>query len=242
MSVEDEKAPDDYQHIQPAAVQPAAVAHPRTEQETWDAFRAHRDTSQLMKRLYDGNKHRNYVRYNSRLNQVEPIERHAVSFRKKRRLGDRMRARHTEIHELHHNPMVKRQDETDIHKVSRLVDPLYGVLGTEKRLGRYIQLKVLPNVLNICIKKGVQQKALFLLSRRLLEQNVNNFTHILIKRLRNGRFFFKSLFSSKQLKTHTADTLALELMKLIKNRKYIHLVAKPNMNMYKSFEEEQLLR
>ena len=122
------------------------------------------------------------------------------------------------------------------------MDPLHGVLGRPSKLGSYIQLKVLPNVLHICIKKGVQRKALLLLAKRILEQNQTNYTHMLIKRHRNGRYEFKSLYTTKQLGKHNVETLAEGLMKLIKGRKYIHLIAKPNTNMYKSFDEIHLLR
>jgi len=122
------------------------------------------------------------------------------------------------------------------------VDPLHGVVGSPSRLGSYIQLKVLPNILNICIKQGVQKRALYLLAKRILELDVNNNTHILIKRLRNGRFVFKSLYSSKQLKKHTIDTLAEAFLKLIKKRKYVHLIAKPNSNIYNAFDEKHILK
>ncbi len=145
------------------------------------------------------------------------------------------------MHDVKPHPLARRQDETDIHAVSKLVDPLHGLLGTPSRLGSYIQIKVLPNVLNICIKKGVQLKALQLLARRLLDQNKDNHTHILIKRRRDGPHVFKSLYTNIQLQKETEGSLGIALMKLIKGRKYVHLVAKPNAHMYKSFDEKHLL-
>ena len=193
-----------------------------------------------MRKLIHQNLHKKYVRYNALTNAVEPVLRHEVSFRTKRH-GGRGRTRYVEVHDLKPHPLSKRQDETDIHAVSRLVDPLHGVLGTPSQLGSFIQLKVLPNVLNICIKKGVQRRALFLLARRILEQNQNNSTHLQIKRMQNGRYVFKSLYTNQQLGKHSPDTLAEAIMKLLKGRKYLHLVAKPSMRMYKSFDEKHLL-
>jgi len=99
------------------------------------------------------------------------------------------------IHALKPHPFGKHPDDTDVHAVSKLVDPLHGVVGTPSRLGSYIQMKVMPNILNICIKKGVQKKALYLLAKQLLEQNRTNFTHVLIKRKKSGRYLFKTLYS-----------------------------------------------
>ena len=193
-----------------------------------------------MRRIIHQQQERKFVQYNPLLDRIEPVHRHKVSFQK-RRLGNRDRVRYIESHELHPHPL-KRQDETDIHAVSRLVDPLHDVVGIPSKLGSYIQLKVLPNILNICIKKGVQKRALYLLAKRILEQDVNNNTHLLIKRLRNGRFVFKTLYSSKQLKKHTFDSLAEAFWKLIKKRKYVHIIAKPNSNMYNSFDEQHILK
>ena len=183
---------------------------------------------------------KNYVQYNPLMDVIEPITRHTVSFRKKR-IGNRDRARYIETHDLHPHPL-KRKDDRDIHAVSRLIDPLHGVLGTPSKLGSYIQLKVLPNILHVCIKRGVQKRALYLLAKRIIEQDTNNSTHIQIKRNRRGRFQFKTVFSSSQLKKHNADSLAQEFAKLIKNKKYIYLLVKPNYNMHVSFDEKQLLK
>ena len=93
-----------------------------------------------MRRLYDADHHKKFARYNPLTDRIEPILRHEVSFRRKRRVGGRARVRYIETHELKPHPgSVRRRDE-DIHAVSKLVDPLHGVLGTPSRLGRYIQL------------------------------------------------------------------------------------------------------
>ena len=215
-------------------------AHLGTQRAAWDMFYLTHRTG-LMNHAIKNDIEKQFVRFNTLTGQIEPIVRHAVSFRRKRRIGGRARTFYIEAHELKPHPLARRQDETDIHAVSKLVDPLHGVLGTPSRLGSYIQIKVLPNILNICIKKGVQLRALQLLAKRLLNQNKENFTHILIKRLRNGRYIFKSLYTNQQLQKETAESLGKAFMKLIKGRKYIHLMAKPNMNMYNSFEEKHLL-
>ena len=48
--------------------------------------------------------------------------------------------------------------------------------------------------------------------------------------------------STEQLKKESPETLGEKLVKLAKGRKYIHLVAKPNLKMHKSFEEKHLLK
>ena len=194
-----------------------------------------------MNAMVAGNLHKNYLYYNALTNAIEPIYRHEVSFRRKRLVGGRSRARYIEAHELTPHPFSKKMDETDIHRVSQLVDPLHGVLGQRSKLGSYIQIKKLPNLLNICIKRGVQARALFLLAVQILQLNKTNYTHLLIKRMRNGRYVFKSLYTTKQLQEMTPDALAEGLIKLIKKRKYIHLLAKPNQTMYKSFDERYTL-
>lgn len=236
--VPDEKMPEPPPMVH--AVNPPPVAHQFAEDQAWNEWRNYPRHTRVMRRMIQQHDEGKFVKYNPLLDQIEPIVRAKVTFRK-RRVGYRDRVRYVETHELHPHPL-KRQDETDIHAVSRLVDPLHGVVGTPSKLGSYIQLKVLPNILNICIKKGVQKRALYLLAKRLLELDVHNNTHVLIKRARNGRFVFKSLYSSKQLKKHTFDSLAEAFWKLIKNRKYVHLIAKPNSNIYNTFDEKHILK
>ena len=224
------------QHV----VAPLPIAAPPNEPAAWLAFenRHHRP---VMRHFIANNQHRQYLRYNPLTDDIEPVRRHAVHFRQPR-TGGRRNTRYEEIHELRPHPYGKRPSETDVHAVSRLVDPLHDVVGKASKLGSFIQLKAMPNILNICIKKGVQIRALYLLAKRLLEQNRSNFTHLLIKRKRSGKYVFRTLFSTKQLAKETPETLGDELARLIKGRKYIHLIAKPNMRMNKSFDEEHLLK
>lgn len=236
-SEEDEKMPhiehmDHHVEIMP-------VAHVETEEAEWQKF-FNLNHSLVMRNIIQQNKHTHFVQYNSITEKIEPINRYTARFRKKREIGARRGARYEEIHHLRPHPLLKQPDEIDA--VSRLVDPLHDTKGQASRLGSYIQLKVLPNVLNICIKRGVQMKALILLSAKILDQNQTNYTHIQIKRKRNGKHAFKALYSSKQLSTFSAEMLAEQLMKLLKGKKYIHLIAKPNTAMYNSFEEKHILK
>ena len=95
----------------------------------------------------------------------------------------------------------------------------------------------MPHTLNIGIRKGVQRHALHLLAKRLLEQNQTNHTHLLIKRRKDGKVRFKSVFSTKEMQSETVESLAVKIASLLKGRKFIHLVAKPNLSMHKPFDE-----
>ena len=85
-------------------------------------------------------------------------------------------------------------------------------------------------------------RALQLLAKRLMEQNKDNPTHISIKRYRSGRSVFKVLYNSTQLQNLTIESFANELYKLVKKKKYIHLVARPSRAVLNSFEESHLLK
>ena len=99
----------------------------------------------------------------------------------------------------------------------------------------------MPHVLNIGIRKGVQRHALHLLAKRLLEQNQTNHTHLLIKRRKDGKVRFKSVFSTKEMQSETVESLAVKIASLLKGRKFIHLVAKPNLSMHKPFDENSFM-
>ena len=193
--------------------------------------------------MYSNNTHKHFVRYNPILNKIENVfQAHPSTFRKKQ-IGDRNRVYFVEEHKLKPHPNMKHRLQHNIHDVSKIVDPLHQVRGSPSRIGSYIDLKILPNILNICIKKGVQSRALFLLAKKILEQHQTNKSHILIKRRKSGKYYFKSLISTKALSKHTPESLAEVFVKLVKSHKnYLHLIVKPNERMYTNFNENHILQ
>ena len=124
-----------------------------------------------------------FLQYNDHLNLIEEVQRHEIVFRPPRP-GGRIRARYEEIHNLQPRPTRIAKNFEDIHLVSRYVDPLHGVTGKPGKIGSYISLKSHPSVTHICIKHGVQNRALSLLAERLIFESRTHPARILIKKRR----------------------------------------------------------
>ena len=107
-------------------------------------------------------------------------------------------------------------------------DPLHLFKGTRAKLGSFIDLKSTPNISHICVKKGVQAKALLRLAQHIVGQARSHPTSLKLQRTRKGKYSYKVLYSSKRLGTTTVNDVYETLLKLTKKQPYLTLVLKPN--------------
>jgi hypothetical protein len=117
--------------------------------------------------------------------------------------------------------------EQKLRNVSRARDPLFGISGMGGGLGSFIELKVQPRVIYICIKKRVQQKALKMLAERIIQHAKGAPTRIILRRSHKGKYTYGEWASTKALSKMDAKALYDRLIKATKKRtKYITLILK----------------
>lgn len=213
--------------LPPVHVLPANLAQ-QQETAAWAAYWAANPRSHAMNSLYAVNdKIPHWLEYIPQTQRIEAIHRREVSFRPVGR-GGRVRSRWLEEHQLKPSPFEKTRNFEDIHTVSRLMDPLHDIPGSLDKIGSYISFKKQPQATHICIKKGVQKKALFMLAERIVSENKFVPARLLIKRRVKGRYRFQRLVTSKKLASTTAEVLAKVFSMLMKKRaKYITLKQDP---------------
>ena len=90
-------------------------------------------------------------------------------------------------------------------------------------------MKILPSVIHICIKKGVQNKALEMLAERIVGSARENPSHIVLKRKKTGKFTYTTIYETKTLSAASIEDVYKKLLMLVKkHKKYIHLILKPS--------------
>ena len=100
-------------------------------------------------------------------------------------------------------------------------------MGETGSLGSRIQVKVMPSVIYICIKKGVQEAALKMLADRIVEHAKTAPTRVLLKRSHKGKYSYSEFISTKALSALSVQDLTARLLKATRNRtKYITLALK----------------
>ena len=207
--VDDEKAP------------PAA----RREADAWQHWaeginRSHhqnperKSLARVYKMIQRGN-HEKFFQYHDTIEAIRP------------RLGRsivRVQPTGEEVHRVLRNPLEDTVDEK-VHRMSVLTNPLHNVSGYANSLGSYVQFKVNPRAIHICIKKGVQDDALKLLSERIIEHAKSGATRIVLKRTDRGRYVYDDWISAKALSSMDQDTLFQRLAKLAKKYKnYVNII------------------
>ena len=134
------------------------------------------------------------------------------------------RGRRIETHRIFRDPM-EDTVEHRVYEMSRINDPLHTTAGRPASLGSYIQLKVNPSAIHICIKKNVQEKALQMLSDLIMKHNKTGPTRIVLKRTEKGRFVYSEWISTAALSKINSATLFDRLLKQTKNRtKYVYII------------------
>ena len=205
-----------------------AVPQLTFEQQAWQAFTQNLTHNHAVRRAIQQNRHRDFFQYNHHLDVIEAKSNTHVTFRQ-RQPSSRRGVFYEEVHLIKPHPATTLQKQSELDKLSKINDPLHFVLGAKSTLGSFIQMKSSPSTTHICIKKGVQKLALRRLAEHIKTQSTTHPSRLLIKRSVKGRYVYRSLVSSKKLKTMDVEELHTLLMGLIKRKtKYIQLQLKPN--------------
>ena len=121
--------------------------------------------------------------------------------------------------------MMQETVEEKLHKLSMKNAPLHDTSGKSGSLGSYITIKVNPSAIHICIKKGVQEQALKLLSDRIMEHAKSGPTRIVLKQSRRGKYSYSDWISTKSLAKMDVNILFQRLLKQTKNRtRYVNMI------------------
>ena len=175
------------------------------------------------------NIHKSFYQYNDTalIPGIEPRFTHAMRVVNPNFLVETRRGRaRKEVHQVYRDATQESVEER-LNKLSRKRDPLHDVVGDTGSLGSRIQIKVMPSVIYICIKKAVQEEALKLLADRIMEHTKTAPTRILLKRSSKGKYSYTEWISTKAMGTLTIQDLVARLLKATRNRtKYITLALK----------------
>jgi hypothetical protein len=129
---------------------------------------------------------------------------------------------HPEDHrqEVARKKAVANDDWTKVHARSQAA-----------QIGEYISLSILPAVLYITIRKGVQLTALRIIVKRIVEHAAGRPTRILLKKsIRTGKYTYKPWLSSTELETMGEDGMFARFMKATNNRRRgISIIVRQNI-------------
>ena len=114
------------------------------------------------------------------------------------------------------HPTIK-EDERILRKENQIL-PFGKVHGRSSNIGAFIDLKMVPKMLYIHIKRGAPEYAFDVLVKRLIEHARESPTRILKKQSKKGKFSYRTWISTKIMSTITEQQLADKLIKLTKNR------------------------
>jgi len=167
---------------------------------------------------------RKYVRYNPVRHRIEVQPIFTRPFRQAQAPASR-RAEHRSHHSIATNPFnIRKQDR--IHRISNIIDPLHGIIGEHGRIGSYIEIKELPSVMNVLIKKKVQRKAVGMLVERIKSLHATHDRHVILKRKRSGKYVYSTLFTSTDLTKTPSESIVDKIMNTLKKHKSLHLIVK----------------
>ena len=185
------------------------------EEKAWEAFEGGNHTRAVTD-LIDANLHKEYFQYNHYMDVFEPREERDVQ-----RVPVAHARGHTQFEEIHRLKPHPIQETLQDKRLERLEgqQPLGNVPGKPANLGEYIKLKILPASIHIHIRRGVQETALKLLAKRIIEHRGDNPTTILHKRIRKKKTRLTEWLKSHELSKLDVDALFQRLLKLTNDRK-----------------------
>jgi hypothetical protein len=212
----------------PQQIQPVAPQMNQDEQRAWRRLRA---------RYAGRGRGRRQRAQNRRFQQLDQQNHLPLFFRFNEHRGARggmeLVPRHRIVHQQVDNmPGV-------YHKVHSVVNPLQidkeqafmeravqqeplGEISSNAQsamLGQYISMKILPAVIYIHIKKGVEQYALQILAKQLIKHARGIPTRILVKQNVHGKFAYNSFLTTKIMSALDDNSLYERLLSKTKDRK-----------------------
>ena len=190
-----------------------------------------------IQKLFESNQWKKYYEYNDHLNRIQPVLNYGYNrleekkhYRFSRR-GRSAQPRFQEQVRLQYHP------ETHLRKralqASKQYDDFRRVheRSQQTQVGEYISLNILPAMLYITIRKGVQIAALKILCERLATHCQGQPTRILLKHSpKSGKFTYTPWLSSKVLESLDAHGLFVRFINRSKDRtKTLQIIVRQNI-------------
>lgn len=108
--------------------------------------------------------------------------------------------------------------DNQIRKQENKVLPFGKVEGKQSEISAEIQIKLVPKMLYIHIKRGVSPEALDILIKRIIEHSKERGTRILKQHTKKGKFSYNTWISTKKMKEITEQILYDKILKITRNR------------------------
>ena len=202
-----------------------------------DNYKGPRVGGTEIQKLFESNEWKKYYEYNDHLNRIQPVLNYGYNrleekkhYRFSRR-GRSTQPRFQEQVRLQYHP------ETHLRKralqASKQYDDFRRVheRSQQTQVGEYISLNILPAMLYITIRKGVQIAALKILCERLAVHCQGQPTRILLKHSpKSGKFTYTPWLSSKVLESLDAHGLFVRFINRSKDRtKTLQIIVRQNI-------------
>jgi ribosomal protein L28 len=223
----------DYDPDEVDALDPAQASR---RQLGFEQYRlAHQDAR--TKQIFRRNLQDQYFIWNDHLGEVEPNYSYAQKVVGKYAPADsKRRAQFVDRQVIAAHPSMKR-DERILEKENELL-PFGKVHGKHAQISQFIDLKLVPKMIYIHIKRGVPEYALDVLVKRIMEHAADAPTRIVRKQSKKGKFRYRTWISTKAMKTTSEQTLFEKIVKVTRNRtRSITIVIRQKMKDYGKVHE-----
>jgi ribosomal protein L28 len=217
----------------PAPLDPAQATR---RQLGFEHYRlTHRDAR--TRQIFMRNLQNQYFIWNDHLGEVEPNWSYAQKVVGKYAPADhKRRAKFVDRDIIATHPSVRR-DERILQKENELL-PFGKVHGKHANIGQFIDLKLVPKMIYIHIKRGVPEYALDLLVKRILEHADDAPTRILRKQSKKGKWSYRTWISTPAMKTLGQQGLLEKILKITRHMKRsVTIVIRQKMKDYGKVHE-----
>jgi hypothetical protein len=196
---------------------------------------AHQDAR--TKQIFARGLENQYFIWNDHLSEVEPNYSYAQKVVGKYAPADhKRRAQFVDRQVITAHPSVQ-QDERILQKENELL-PFGKVHGTHAQISQFIDLKLVPKMIYIHIKRGVSEIALDLLVKRIMEHAAEAPTRILRRLKKKGKFGYRTWISTAAMKSIGEQGLFEKIVKVTRDRKRsVTIVVRQKMKDYGKVHE-----
>ena len=202
-----------------------------------ESYKGPRVGGTQIQKLFESNEWKKYYEYNDHLNRIQPVLNYGFNrLEEKRHYRFSRRGRSTQPR-FQEQVRLQYHPETHLKKralqASKQYDDFRRVheRSQQTQVGEYISLNILPAMLYITIRKGVQIAALKILCERLATHCQGQPTRILLKHSpKSGKFTYTPWLSSKVLETLDAHGLFVRFINRSKDRtKTLQIIVRQNI-------------
>jgi ribosomal protein L28 len=218
---------------EPPALDPA---HATRRQLGFEHYRlTHRDAR--TRQIFTRNLQNQFFIWNDHLGEVEPNFSYAQKVVGKYAPADhKRRAKFVDRDIIAAHPSLRR-DERILQKENELL-PFGKVHGKHANIGQFINLKLVPKMIYIHIKRGVPEYALDLLVKRIIEHADDAPTRILRKQSKKGKWSYRTWISTPAMNTLGQQGLLEKILKITNHmKKSVTIVIRQKMKDYGKVHE-----